>query len=227
MKAVILAGGKGTRLYPYTTILPKPLLPVWEKPILEHIIYYLKKNGINDIFISIGHLGQLIQNFFQDGSKWGVNISYSMEDAPLGTIAPLRLIQEKLSPTFLVINGDILTDLPVSEMKSFHQKNGYIVTVATTNRTIPVDFGVLKVNEQRITGFQEKPVLHYTVSMGLYLFEKEIFQYIPEQGSFGFDHLMKECLAQDVPIGGFSYSGLWKDLGRREDYENLDPGNGS
>ncbi len=221
MKAVILAGGKGTRLYPYTTILPKSLLPVWDKPILEHIVEYLRGNDIRDIIISIGHLGQLIQNFFQDGSRWGVNITYSMEDFPLGTIAPLRLIEKQLSSTFLVINGDILTDLSVPEMEKFHCSQEWMATVATTHRKVPVDFGVLSVQDQRITDFQEKPVLHYSVSMGLYLFQKEIFRYIPSEGYFGFDDLMKVCLEKNVPVGAYPYSGLWKDLGRREDYENL------
>lgn len=225
MKAVILAGGKGTRLHPYTTILPKPLLPVWEKPILEHIIIYLKENNIRDIIISIGHLGQLIQSFFQDGARWGVNISYSMEDFPLGTIAPLRLIKEQLVSPFLVINGDILTDLSISDMKKFHEENGYIASVATTKRQIPVDFGVLDIRNNCIKGFREKPVLNYYVSMGLYMFQKEIFQYIPEDGSFGFDHLMKCLLEQNISVGAYLYDGLWKDLGRHEDYENLVPGN--
>ncbi len=221
MYGVILAGGKGTRLYPYTTVLPKPLLPVKDKPILEHILIYLKEYGIKDIIISVGHLSQLIENFFQDGKKWGLNIEYSLEDKPLGTIAPLRLIKEKLTSTFLVINGDILTDLNLYDFIDFHQKNNFIATVATTEREVCIDFGVLDIVDNKIVKFEEKPTLKYSVSMGIYLFEPKIFDYIPERGPFGFDNLMYRLLDEKENVGAYKYSGIWWDLGRREDYEEI------
>lgn len=218
-RAVILAGGKGTRLHPYTTVLPKPLLPVGDQPILERVLVRLGKVGFRDITISVGHLAELIQVFFGDGTRWGLKIDYAIEDAPLGTIGPLAFISN-LGEDFLVMNGDILTDLDLEALWRTHLDGGAALTVATYRREVNVDFGVLRYDEgKRIVAFAEKPTIPYDVSMGIYILNRRCLDFVPKGEHFGFDQLVLALLAAGQPIQAFPHAGYWLDLGRPRDYE--------
>ncbi len=219
MQAIILAGGKGRRLYPYTTVLPKPLMPIGDYPILEVILRQLQKSGFDDMVISTGYLHGLIHAYLEGTGCLEVPIRYSHEEEPLGTIAPLRLI-DGLEETFLVMNGDILTDLDYRELLDYHREKGALATIATFQRDSKIDFGVLEHDgTNRIRRFQEKPVYHFDVSMGIYVFQREIFEYIPETGPFGFDDLMYALTSKNADVYSYPFDGYWLDIGRPDDYE--------
>lgn len=220
MKAVILAGGKGTRLKPYTTVIPKPLVPLGDKAILEILIGRLKKCGIDEITLCVNHLAELIQAFFGDGIKYGVKITYSMEDKPLSTVAPIKLIKD-LPQHFFVMNGDLLTDLDFNDLFSYHLQGKSLLTVATYKRKTKIDFGVIDVDESRksAVGFREKPEYDFNVSMGVYVFNRDVLSYVPADQPFGFDNLMITLLHQKEKINIYQYDGYWLDIGRPEDYE--------
>jgi len=220
MKAVILAGGKGTRLKPYTTILPKPLVPIGDKAILEILIGRLKKFGITDITMCVNHLAELIMAYFGDGSKWGVKIEYSFEDIPLGTVAPIKLIKN-LPEDFFVMNGDLLTDFDFRKFYDYHLNSKELLTVATYKRTHKTDFGVIDIDAVKniATGFREKPEQTLYVSMGVYVFNKNVLDFVPDNKPFGFDDLMVTLLDKKQPIKVYPYDGYWLDIGRPEDYE--------
>lgn len=220
MKAVILAGGKGTRLKPYTTIFPKPLMPVWDKPILEVVIQRLQNYGFDDIIISVGHLSELIQAFFNNGNKLGVNITYKKEDKPLGTAGPLALMKKELNEPFIMMNGDILSTIDYSELINFHKKNGGLITVALMKRDVKIDFGIVKLNEKNsITKYIEKPTLDYLVSMGIYVIDPLALNYIEEKKYLDFPDLIKILIANNEEVKGYVFDGYWLDIGRLDDYE--------
>jgi len=220
MKAVILAGGRGTRLRPHTLVLPKPLVPVGEKPVLELLIQRLKKFGLEEVIITIGYLGGLIRAFCGDGNKWGMNISYSEEKEPLGTIGPLTLIEDQLRETFLLCNGDIITDLDIFKFMALHKEKGGIATVAIVRRKVKIDLGVLECHDgNRVASFVEKPEREYLASLGIYLFEPQLFDYVPKNVPFGFDDLMNTLLSKDIPIYSYLHSGYWLDIGIEEDFK--------
>lgn len=220
MKAVILAGGKGTRLSPYTTVLPKPLVPIGDRPILEIVITWLREAGIREMVVSVGHLAELIRAFFGNGEKWGVRLDYIIEDEPLGTIGPLSLMSD-LGEHFLVLNGDVLTDLDVGAMYEDHRQSDATLTVATYRREVNIDFGVLRYNpgSLRIEGFEEKPTIPYDVSMGVYLLRKRCLEFVPRGRHFGFDQLVLTLLEKGEPVRSYPHSGRWLDIGRPEDYD--------
>lgn len=218
-RAVILAGGKGTRLRPYTTVLPKPLMPIGDYPILEVIVRQLSHFGFTHITIAVNHQANLIQAFFQDGKKWNVKIDYSLEDIPLGTMGPLKLISD-LPENFLVMNGDVLTDIDYSAFYSAHLSSGSIFTISSMFREQLIDFGVLDTNGQsRLIGFREKPRQTFQVSMGVYMLNKDALAYVPNQTIFGFDNLMLKLLEEKRPVSVLSHNGYWLDIGRPDDYE--------
>ena len=218
-RAVVLAGGQGTRLRPYTTILPKPLLPVGDRPILERVLRRLAAGGFGRVTISVGHLAELIQIFFGNGEKFGVAIDYAIEATPLGTIGPLPRIAD-LGDDFLVMNGDILTDLDLERLWEHHQRHQPLLTVATFRREVNIDFGVLTIGAGgRVSGFVEKPTLLYDVSMGAYVLNRRCLRFIPPDAPFGFDQLVLALLAAGEPIQSYLHQGCWLDLGRPEDYE--------
>jgi NDP-sugar pyrophosphorylase family protein len=219
MKAVVLAGGKGTRLAPYTQILPKPLMPIGDMPILEVLIKQMKLHGFTDIILTVGHLSHLLQSYFQDGSRYGVNIHYSHEEQPLGTAGPLSLI-EGLEKTFLVTNGDVLTALDLSELIEFHRKQGACATIAMHEREVKIDLGVIRLNGGlEVEGYIEKPSMGYRVSMGVYVFEPEVLNYIPKGQYLDFPDLVHTLLEAGKRVMGFPYDGYWQDLGRPDDYQ--------
>jgi len=219
MQAVILAGGKGTRLKPYTTVFPKPLMPVGDQPILEVVIRQLKHHGFTRIVMAVGHLKELIQAFFQDGEPWGVEIQYSFEDHPLGTAGPLKLIQN-LEDRFLVMNGDILTSLDFRRFFEGHAKSGAICTIATHRKPVKIDLGVLETEDSnRVIHYTEKPVLHYNVSMGVYAFDKRVIDFIPDNAYFDFPNLILRLLSNRQTVLSHPFDGLWLDIGHPDDYE--------
>jgi NDP-mannose synthase len=219
IKAVIMAGGKGTRLRPYTFVLPKPLMPVGDQPIIEISLKWLRRWGVKKVLIATGYLGHLIPALCGDGSQWDMEIIYSQEIEPLGTIGGLRLIQHHLTETFLVLNGDLITDLDLGAFIALHQQQGGLITIAVTQKPITLDLGVLENhNNGRLTGFREKPTLEFQVSMGIYCMEPEILDLIPKGVPFGFDNLMYEMLARNLPVDLYRHNGLWMDIGRQEDF---------
>jgi NDP-mannose synthase len=224
MKAVILAGGKGTRLAPYTRVLPKPLMPVGEMPILEILIRQLKHEGVNEVVLTVGHMAGLLRAFFGDGEEFGVHIRYSYEDTPLGTAGPLALV-DGLDDTFVVTNGDVLTTLRVSQLVQFHKEQGAAATIAMHRRKVKIDLGVILCNGGAdVVGYIEKPTYDYEVSMGIYVFEPRVLSYIPHGQYLDFPNLVHKLLGAREKVVGFPFEGYWQDLGRPDDYDqaNLD-----
>lgn len=217
-RAVILAGGLGTRLRPYTYSLPKPLMPIGKKPILEIIIMQLANYEFSHITLAVNHQADIIKAYFGDGSKWGLKIDYSLEETPLSTIAPLRLIHN-LPDNFLLMNGDILTDINFGEFYEEHIKNKKLFTISSKIRKQKIDFGVLNTNKKNeLIGFQEKPINTYQVSMGIYMLSKEIIELIPKDEAFGFDQLMNFLISINRFPNVIPFEGYWLDIGRPEDY---------
>jgi NDP-sugar pyrophosphorylase family protein len=244
MKAIVLAGGKGARLAPYTKILPKPLMPIDDMPILEVLLRQMKAAGVEDVVLTVGHLSELLKAFFQNGHQWGLNIEYSYEEKPLGTAGPLALVSG-LDETFLVTNGDVLTTLSLRELVRFHQEQGAVATIASHKRQVHIDLGVLQrdggclVNGDVarmeacayrdqcqfwgggciVVGYDEKPNIDYVVSMGMYVFEPRVLEYIPRNQYLDFPDLVLKLIAAGEKVISFPYDGYWKDLGRPDDYE--------
>ena len=218
MRAIILAGGMGTRLRPYTVVLPKPLMPVGEYPILEVVIRQLVHHGFSHITMAVNHQAELIRAFFGDGSKWGVRIDYSLEEVALGTMGPLRLVPD-LPEHFLVMNGDVLTDLDFGAFHDAHVRNDRLFTISSREREEKVDYGVLVSGVERtLQQFQEKPVFTYEVSMGVYMVSRDILGYIPAGRPFGFDALMLDLLKAGKSVHVERFAGYWLDIGRPDDY---------
>jgi len=219
MRAVILAGGKGTRLRPFTTTIPKPLVPVGDMAVMEIVVRQLARAGCEHITVAVSHLAQLIMAYFGRGRKWGLKIDYSIEDEPLNTIGPLKLIRD-LPENFLVMNGDILTDLDFGRFFDFHVSRGAEATIATYERDVKIDFGVLRRgSDDRIVHFVEKPVEHFSVSMGVYAFSRRILDLVPDNQPYGFDNLMLDMIAAKRDVRGYPFNGYWLDIGRSDDYE--------
>ena len=221
MKAVILAGGKGTRLAPYTTIFPKPLVPIGDRPILEIIIRQLVQQGFGNIIVSVGHLGELIEAYFQNGHRniAGLTLQYSRESQPLGTAGPLALIPG-LDDTFLVLNGDVLTSLDCRRLVEFHRSRGATLTIAMHSKRVSVDLGVLETNESdELIGYREKPNLDLKVSMGIYVYESRALHYIQKGQYLDFPTLVMRLLDHREKVVVFHSEDYWLDIGRREDYE--------
>ncbi|GAB4315445.1 MAG: hypothetical protein Kow0019_15590 [Methanobacteriaceae archaeon] len=220
MKALILAGGKGRRLQPYTTTIPKPLMPIGDKAIMEIVVQQLKEYGFSDIIMSIGHLGELIMAFFGDGSKYDVKIEYTKEDKPLGTAGPLSLIRDDVKEPFLMMNGDVLTNINYQELMDYHQEKGGVATVALNKRVVNIDFGVTEIDdENRIVGYKEKPVINYLVSMGVYIFNPEVLDYVEDDTYFDLPDLINRLISNGETVNGYVFNGYWLDIGRHDDYE--------
>ncbi len=207
------------RLRPYTHVLPKPLLPVRSKPVLELLLCWLRRNGNRDVYVTTGYLGHVIRAFCGDGHYWDLRIRYSEEREPLGTIGALSLLRDELDETFLVVNGDVLSDLNISAFVHSHRASRAPLSVATMQRATHVDFGVIEVESDRITGFHEKPSYTHLVSMGIYCMEPTVLGRIPRDVPFGFDDLVLGMLEGNAPINVFQHRGFWLDVGRIEDFQ--------
>jgi NDP-sugar pyrophosphorylase family protein len=220
MRAIILAGGKGTRLKPYTYSLPKPLMPIGgEMPILEIILKQLKKYGFDHITMAVNYMAKIIKAFFGDGSDWGLKIDYSLEKKPLSTIGPLTVIDD-LPDNFLVMNGDILSDINYRKFFNWHVEEDNEVSVATFKRVSKIDFGVLKYKEnQEIYDFIEKPKYPFDVSMGIYAIKRSVIENLPKNEMYGFDKLMIDGIKKGLKIKAYPHDSYWLDIGREDDYK--------
>jgi NDP-sugar pyrophosphorylase family protein len=218
-RVVILAGGQGKRLAPYTFVIPKPIVPIGTTPILEIVLRQLAAHGFTSVTIALGHMSEIIKAVAGDGKRFGVEITYSQETQPLGTVGPLRLI-DGLEGDFIVMNADLLTDLDFSSIWEFHKERGAIATVATYQKSTKLELGVLESDaDGRILSFKEKPTLVHNVSMGIYVFSQRVLEYIPPATHFGFDALMLALLAKGERVQAFAFNGRWLDIGVPADYE--------
>lgn len=219
MEAVILAGGKGTRLHPFTTVLPKPLMPVGGRPILGIIIEQLKKAGVERIVMAVNHMAEIIMAVVGDGKKYGLRIDYSVEPIPLSTIGPLKLIPD-LPEDFILMNGDILTNLDYNALYDYHRRSGHRLTTAICRREVKIDFGVIQQDplSNRVIGFQEKPVYSFEVSMGIHVMKRKLLEDVPEGRAYGMDNLVLDMLGRNETISTYFFEGYWLDIGRPEDF---------
>jgi len=221
MKAVVLAGGMGTRLRPYTTAFPKPLVPVGQHPILEIILRKLAREGFSDVTLSVGHLAELIRAYFHEPRPGlePLTLRYVHETTPTGTAGALRLVPD-LDETFLLMNGDVLTTLPLDRLLAFHRRKGAMLTIATHAKEVKIDLGVLEADAgDRITEYHEKPTLSYRVSMGVYVLEPAAVSYVPGGRRFDFPDLVTALLEAEEVVAGYASDDFWLDIGRHEDYE--------
>ncbi|MBK8430847.1 MAG: NTP transferase domain-containing protein [Chloroflexi bacterium] len=217
-KAIILAGGLGTRLAPYTTVFPKPLMPLGNHPILEVIICQLREHGFTDITLAVGYLAHLLQTYFGDGSRFGVNIHYSFEEEPLGTAGPLKLV-ENLTEPFLVMNGDVLTNLNYSELYAHHLLHDAAATISIYPKKVKIDLGVLELDENsQVRRYIEKPTYSYDVSMGIYILSPETLRYIPANQRYDLPTLVEHLMADGERVSAYHCKGEWLDIGRPDDY---------
>lgn len=204
---------------PYTTVLPKPLMPVGDMPILEVVVRQLRAAGINRVTMSVGHLAHLLRAFFNDGNRFGVPIDYAVEEQPLGTVGPLALIGD-LNETFLLMNGDVLTDLDYPKLITAHRARHAVATIATYVRNVKIDFGVLRTDaDGRLTEYTEKPTLEYRVSMGIYVLEPAVLKYVTKGVRLDFPDLVKTLIANNENVVSYPFTGYWLDMGRPDDYE--------
>ncbi|MGW7426769.1 nucleotidyltransferase family protein [Streptomyces sp. NPDC054813] len=220
MHAVILAGGKGVRLRPYTTALPKPLVPIGDQhAILEIVLRQLSTAGFTSVTLAIGHLGEIIRAYVGDGTQWGLTVDYATEESPLGTMGPLLNLRDRLPETFLVMNGDVLTDLDYTDVLDRHRDSGAPLTIATYARKVHIDFGVLTTDDSKVVAFTEKPSVDYRVSMGVYgLSRATLDDYTPGL-PLGFDELVLDLLRAETPPHAYEFDGYWLDIGRPDDYD--------
>ena len=217
-RAIILAGGKGTRLRPFTKVFPKPMMPIGKFTILEIVIKQLRFYGFKHITITVNDQVKLIKAFFGNGSKFNTHIDYAFEKKPLGTMGPLKTIKD-LPKNFLVLNGDVLTDLNFHKFYTHHIKNNNLFTISSYKRTELIDYGLLEVNKKNsLIKFIEKPKKTYKMSMGVYMLKKDILKYIPKEKHFGFDNLMYKLLKLKKRIKVKPHNGYWLDIGRPNDY---------
>ena len=217
--AVLLAGGLGTRLRPYTVSFPKPLMPIGEYPILELVIRQLKNAGVSRVIVAVGYLESLIRAYFGDGSKIGVEIIYSTEDEPMGTAGPLTLVADQLDDTFIFMNGDVFTDVSFGALLEFHRNEGACATVAVAKRNVNIDFGVIELGQNcALHAWREKPTLDYNVSMGIYVLEPSAISFLPN-GFCNIPDLIVDLVDKREKVRCFEHSGYWLDIGRPEDYE--------
>ncbi len=221
MKAVILAGGKGARLRPYTTVIPKPLMPIGDLPILEIILRQMKKARIEEIVLAVGYMSQLFQAFFQNGERYGLKISYSFEDEPLGTAGPLANIIHDLSSDFIVLNGDLLTTLNYGDLINFHIEKKSAATICLYHRDVKIDFGVVKTDsDDRLSDYIEKPTYSFQVSMGVNVFNRDmVAPYLVPGQYLDIPDLMNTMRQDGLPVFGYSQDCFWLDIGRIEDYQ--------
>ncbi len=221
MQALILAGGKGTRLHPYTSVLPKPLLPVGDYPVLEIILRQLRKAGVQEVILAVGYMRQLFQAFFDNGARYGLKITYSFEDKPLGTAGPIRLAFDHLEDEFLVMNGDLLTTLHFARLFSFHKEMKAAATIGLYRREVKIDFGVIETNtENRLVRYVEKPTYQFDVSMGVNVLNKRVVgQYLTPGEYLDLPDLMVRLVKDGHAVYCYREPCSWLDIGRIEDYQ--------
>jgi len=222
MQAVLMAGGKGTRLRPFTAVLPKPLVPIGDIAVIEMVLRQLRYFGFRDIRISVGHKAELIMAVLGDGGRFGLKVTYHHEDSPLGTIGSLSQMPG-LEENFLVMNGDICTNLRFNDIYDDHVRHGAMATIGTFQRREQIELGVMDLGEdgEHIVGFREKPTYDFFVSMGVNVFHRSVIDLIPKGTFFGFDSLMHKMLTNQTPIRSYPFKGRWLDIGRPDDYDKI------
>ena len=226
MKAVILAGGKGTRLRPLTYATPKPLLPIGKKPILEIIIEGLKEHGFTDIILTVQYKAELIKDYFRNGDSLDVNIAYFHEEKPSGTAGPLKLVEHLLDDEpFLTMNGDLLTDLDFAKMYQAHLDKSAELTMATTTHTIKSPYGVIEMQDNKIVSIEEKPDLEFLVNAGIYIISPSALDIIPEGEFFDMPDLIQTLIDQGRKVETYYIDGEWQDIGTMESYEKANAAN--
>jgi NDP-sugar pyrophosphorylase family protein len=219
MQAVIMAGGKGTRLRPLTYAIPKPLLPIGEKPILELILKRLKRSGIRDVIIATGYRSELIETYFGNGKKWGIRIGYARENKPLGTAGILRRLRRRLHGDFLVMNGDVLTELNFHKMLLAHRKTGADVTVGVRALETEIPYGVLECRGDDISTITEKPRIRSLISAGIYLIRPAMSGLIPGSGRYDMPQLITKAIAEGRRVSKYEIREYWMDIGHLDDFQ--------
>jgi NDP-mannose synthase len=217
LRAVVQAGGRGTRLAPYSTVLPKALMPIGEVTVIDHLLSSFRDAGVAEVIITVSKFGPLIRSYCGDGSRWNLTIDYITEDTPLGTIGGLNLVRERLDAPFFVANSDVHTDLELKDLLATHSCGSATVTVAVTRQTVNIGYGVVDHADGLMVDFREKPSQVFSVSTGIYCMSPEVFDFIPPTGAFGFDHLLRVMLDRGATIGVHEHMGSWIDIGRVED----------
>jgi len=217
LKAVIQAGGRGTRLAPYSTVLPKALMPIGEGTVIDNLLTQFRDAGVREVIVTVSKFGPLIRSYCGDGSRWDLEIDYVTEETPLGTIGPLNSLRDRLDGPFFVCNSDVYTDLELKDVLAVHSSGVAPVTVVVTRQKISIAYGVLEHAEGRVVEFREKPTQQFSVSTGIYCMRPDVFEFIPPAGPYGFDQLMRAMLDNGVPVGVFEHLGTWIDIGRVED----------
>ena len=224
MKAVIMAGGKGTRLRPLTSNQPKPMIPIVNTPCMEHIVRLLERHGFDDIVVTLEFMTEAIQAYFGDGAEWGVDIGYSVEEAPLGTAASVKYAEDRLTERFVIVSGDALTDVDLTNVVAFHEARGAEVTLVLKGVEDPSEFGIVEIEDDgRVSDFLEKPdeeeVFSYTANTGIYLLEPSVLQDIPAGQEYDFaQDLFPKLLEEGRPMYGYTTEGYWEDIGNIEQY---------
>ena len=219
MRAVILAGGKGTRLLPFTKVFPKPLVPLGDKPILDTIIRQLKHFGFTHITLAVGHMAEMIRTYVHNGERYGIKIDYAFEEEPLGTVGPLAQINN-LEQSFLVMNGDLITNLNYSGLVAFHKRQGAIATIGTYQKNFKIDLGIVQNDgDYSIIDYIEKPTHTFKVSMGIYVFEAKVLNYIEPGKHLDFPELVKRLIVNRQKVVSYPFDGYWLDIGNHSDYE--------
>lgn len=219
MKTVILAGGLGTRLQPYTTFLPKPMLPLGEKPILEYIIEWNKKNGIKDIVLCVSYLRRTIEDYFEDGREFGVNIEYAVATRPLATAGQLKTAEEFVDDTFVCMYGDSIFDFNLRRMVSLHKKRRADITIGTYEYKTKLAYGVIETKADRVTAWNEKPDIVSNINTGCYVFEPSVFRYIPKSRLYGMDDLVRKAISRKERVYGHLVKGQFIDIGDKASYK--------
>jgi NDP-mannose synthase len=220
MKAVILAGGLGTRLKPFTEVIPKPLLPIGEKAVLEIQIEHLKKFGFNEIYLATNYKSEYIENFFGDGSRYGVKLFISREESRLGTAGPLTLLKSDLTEPFVVMNGDILSNINFTDFYNFAIKKETLLAISIKKIIMPYNFGNIFFKDDLVVGIEEKPDMITHALAGIYIMKPGIFNFIPDNEYYGMDALIKKMLSKQLSISKYELKEYWLDIGRIDDYES-------
>jgi NDP-sugar pyrophosphorylase family protein len=216
--AVILAGGLGSRLRPFTKAIPKSLLPIGEKSVLEIQIEHLCRYDFKEIYIATNYKADYVESFIGDGQRLGVNIKFSREDKPLGTCGPLSLLRNELKEPFLLMNSDILSTIDFQKVYDYGNSKQTDLVVVTKEIRTPFNFGSVKVNNDLLISMEEKPDLVLEILAGIYYMRPGILQYVPDDAYFGIDHLIKKMLSSNAPVGRYLMSEYWLDIGRIDDY---------
>jgi NDP-sugar pyrophosphorylase family protein len=220
MKAVILAGGLGTRLKPFTEVIPKPLLPIGEKAVLEIQIEHLKQHGFDEIYLATNYKSDYIENFFGDGSRYGVKLIISREEMRLGTAGPLTLLKSELTEPFVVMNGDVLSNINFTDYYNFAIRQSTLLTISIKKIIMPYLFGNIFFKDDFVTGIEEKPDIITFALAGIYIMKPDIFKFIPENEYYGMDSLIKHMLSAQSPISKYELNEFWLDIGRIDDFES-------